>query len=701
VTPPVTAISPDALRVVLFSGGRGSSALTEQLAVHPQIALTVAINGYDDGASTGEVRRFLGDALGPSDFRKNASRIARVTQSAPPALIRLLDTRLPDGSDAAVAQRLFDLIAATGEPWDDYSRQLAADAVALPLTMRADVAARLRAFDAERRATGRAFDFHDCSVGNLVFAGTFLQCARQFNPTVDSYCALLGLPHGLIENVSDGTNAFLVALDADHHLLGSEAAIVDARQENRIRDIFLIDAPLAEADIARLSAEPPAAIEQALLARARRIPFNARLALRLMEADLIIYAPGTQHSSLFPSYLTEGLPDVIASNVRATKLLITNLQPDAEIAGSSAVDLLDRALYYLRDRQHLQTPTPCLITHCLINDPGLINNPGRLHSPLDTSASAHVLPGELEQLEDPRLVRIANYEQGVSGRHDATKVLGPFLTRLLARRSRPRVALLLLRTERASKVLQTLLELFRGGVDRAPVDVTVFYTSDEPVPASVAADLPFTLRPLDRDKLDAQFRQVVREEQPDYVGLFDSSGMYNGEDLVGMLAQLPLGAPDAVWGSRRLSVREIRESTYLRYRRTPLLGILSYVGSHALSAFYLVGYGRYVSDTLSEARLVRAAYLLRCGVDVVHKDLNHHLLAAVLGDKAEIRELPVTFLPLSPARVRRTGVRDGLAALWTIIRLRLQRSTQPPQPPAAAADEATSPAKSSPVHPVL
>jgi 2-phospho-L-lactate transferase/gluconeogenesis factor (CofD/UPF0052 family) len=657
-------VSAGALRVVLFSGGRGSSGLTEQLAAHPQIALTVAINGYDDGASTGEVRRFLGDALGPSDFRKNASRIARVTQSAAPALISLLDARMPDGTDVIRAQRLFDLVALSGEPWDDYSRQLAADAAALPLTVRADVAARLRAFDAERRATGRAFNFQDCSVGNLVFAGTFLQCQRRFNEAVDSYCALLGLPRGLIENVSDGTNAFLVALDVDHHLLGSEAAIVDAKHQNRIRDIFLIDAPLADAEIARLDAEPAAAQERALLARSVRIPFNARLALRLMEADLIIYAPGTQHSSLFPSYLTEGLPEVIASNVRATKLLITNLQPDAEIAGSSAVDLLERALYYLRTRQQSQTPTPCLITHCLINDPSAASA---------VSASPHVLPGELEQIEDPRLVRIANYEQGVSGRHDPTKVLGPFLTRLLARRSRPRVALLLLRTERASKVLQTLLELFRGGIDRAQVDVSVFYASDEPVPPAVAADLPFTLRPLDRQALDAQFRQVVREEQPDYIGLFDSSGMYNGEDVIGLLAQLPLDGPDAVWGSRRLSVREIRESTSLRYRRAPLLGLLSYAGSHLLSVLYLLGYGRYVSDTLSEARIVRSGYLLRCGVDVAHKDLNHHLLAAVLRDKAEIRELPVTFLPLSPARVRRTGVGDGLAAVWTILRLRLQR----------------------------
>jgi 2-phospho-L-lactate transferase/gluconeogenesis factor (CofD/UPF0052 family) len=675
-------VSDGTLRVVLFSGGRGSSGLTEQLAAHPQIALTVAINGYDDGASTGEVRRFLGDALGPSDFRKNASRIARVSQSATPALIRLLDTRLPDGTDVALAERLFELIAISAEPWDDFSRQLAADAAALPLTSRADVATRLRAFNIERRETGRSFDFHDCSVGNLVFAGTFLQCHRQFNAAVDSYCGLLGLPSGLIENVSDGTNAFLVALDVDHHVLGSEATIVDAKQQNRIRDIFLIDAPLPDVEVARLNALAPDAQVQALLARSVPIPFNARLALRLMEADLIIYAPGTQHSSLFPSYLTEGLPEVIAANVRATKLLITNLQPDAEIAGSSAVDLLERALYYLRNRQRTQTPTPCLITHCLINDPSAATTTG------PASASPHVLPGELEQIEDPRLVRIANFEQGASGRHDPNKVLGPFLARLLSRRSRPRVALLLLRTEQASKVLQTLLELFRGGIDRAQVDVSVFYASDEPVPAAVAADLPFTLRPLDRQALDAQFRQIVREEQPDYVGIFDSSGMYNGEDVVSLLAQLPLDGPDAVWGSRRLSVREVRESMTLRYRRTPLLGLLSYAGSHLLSVLYLIGYGRYVSDTLSEARLVRSNYLLRCGVDVAHKDLNHHLLADVLRDKAEIRELPVTFLPLSPARVRRTGVGDGMAAVWTILRLRLQRSRRAEPLPESTPDAA-------------
>ena len=56
-------LTTPAARVVLFSGGRGSGVLSKQLLRDPRIQLTLAINGYDDGASTGEVRRFLGDAL--------------------------------------------------------------------------------------------------------------------------------------------------------------------------------------------------------------------------------------------------------------------------------------------------------------------------------------------------------------------------------------------------------------------------------------------------------------------------------------------------------------------------------------------------------------------------------------------------------------------------------------------------------------
>src|SRR3954464_6487008 len=94
------------VRVVLFSGGRGAGALTRQLVSRPGVSLTIAINGYDDGASTGEIRRFLGDCLGPSDFRKNASHLAHELGSCPPARIELLDRRLPAGLGAGEATNL-------------------------------------------------------------------------------------------------------------------------------------------------------------------------------------------------------------------------------------------------------------------------------------------------------------------------------------------------------------------------------------------------------------------------------------------------------------------------------------------------------------------------------------------------------------------------------------------------------------------
>ncbi len=218
--------------VVLFSGGRGSDVLSRQLIGHPDVALTIAINGYDDGASTGEVRRFLGDSLGPSDFRKNASRVARETRSCP--------GRHHRGARHAASESLLARRRAAG------ARRRGR---------------RGRAADAPARSTrcaasstpGAPFEFSDCAIGNLVFAGCYLLRGRRFNDAVDDYCALLGLPAGLVDNVTDGTNAFLVALERDRGVLVSEAEIVDAKQQNRISDVFLIDRPLSEDDRAALA----------------------------------------------------------------------------------------------------------------------------------------------------------------------------------------------------------------------------------------------------------------------------------------------------------------------------------------------------------------------------------------------------------------------------------------------------------------
>src|SRR5512132_4119409 len=63
------------INVVLFSGGSGTQSITEAFRRHPQISLKILINAYDDGHSTGRLRRFLPGMLGPSDVRKNINRL--------------------------------------------------------------------------------------------------------------------------------------------------------------------------------------------------------------------------------------------------------------------------------------------------------------------------------------------------------------------------------------------------------------------------------------------------------------------------------------------------------------------------------------------------------------------------------------------------------------------------------------------------
>lgn len=641
------------LRVVVFSGGRGSGVLSQSLIRDPRIDLSIAINGYDDGASTGEVRRFLGDALGPSDFRKNASRLAAALGSCSEALLSLLDWRLPDTAGAGDAEDIIGSIRGAIAPAYD-AVAMALSAMSKPERLR--VSERLDRFERERQQSGRPFNFADCSLGNLVFAGSFLLAKRDFNAAVDDYCGIVGLPAGVIENVTDGANAFLVGEDADGRIIATEEELVDPARARSVRDIFLTDRrPAPDEDV------------RTFVARHGVTPaINPRFAAKLEAADLIIYAPGTQHSSLFPSYLTAGLTGIIAANLRAIKLLVTNIQTDAEIVGQSAVDLIERAVYYLKNKGQMPLPTPALITHYVLNDPAHAE-PDRPYVPL----------GQVELLEDPRLVRIANYEDGVSGRHDATRILTPFIESLLAAPARPRIAVLLHDAGSINKVAQSIIEMVRGGIERAAADVTVLYAQREALDAAFVASLPVQVTWLGSGgEADHRLRAEL-QARFDHVVLFESSGMYRGEDVVSLCSHLSLGRLDAVWGSRRLSVRDIQESYRLRYQHSPVLGWVSYLGSHVLSVMYLFLYGRYIADTLSAVRAVPVADALDLPVPLTHKRANHWLLVRLLTRKADVLEVPVRFVPLSPELVKRTTVGEGLGALWTIVRERFRSRPKP------------------------
>jgi hypothetical protein len=586
--------------------------------------------------------------------------MAHELRTCPPALIDLLDVRLPiDCSDEDGLKTLHLLSGKRIETLTVWQSELLAKLNNIDEKSRIGLGKRLLCFETELAGGRQNFSFSDCSLGNIVFAGSFLGVNRNFNDAVADYCSLLGLPAGLIENVTDGENACLVALNRENYLLATEAEIVNSKRRNFIKDIYLFDRTLTPEEEAWTASATTEELSRFIDERSKVPSINPRLIDRIKEADLIIYSPGTQHSSLFPSYITPGLGRAIANNLTSIKLLITNLQEDAEIPDSSAVDIIERAVFYLKERNKSPIPTPCLITHYVLNDHHQANE-----------EKPYIPLGRLESFEDPRMVRIGDYEEGTTGTHDAAKILVPFITSILKRREgKLRIAVWLMETASLNKITQTLLEAARGGLNNLPLSTTFFYSSGESLDSAFTDLFPFAVRNVnsaDTSETGA-FRHAIEGQNYDYVLLFDSSGMYKGEEVVNVASLLTNPRLDAVWGSRRLSIKDIRESYKLRYRHNILLGVISYVGSHLLSLSYLFRYGRYMSDTLSAVKAVRTEYLVNDNLEITAPNFNQKLLCSLLDEKAEVLETPIQFFPLAPDKVKRTSVFGGLRSLVTVL----------------------------------
>lgn len=79
------------LNVVLFCGGSGSSSLVRELSKRSDsINTTLIINPFDDGKSTGRLRKSINGLPGISDFRKN------IVSSSPIKSAEELNTRVDD-----------------------------------------------------------------------------------------------------------------------------------------------------------------------------------------------------------------------------------------------------------------------------------------------------------------------------------------------------------------------------------------------------------------------------------------------------------------------------------------------------------------------------------------------------------------------------------------------------------------------------
>jgi 2-phospho-L-lactate transferase/gluconeogenesis factor (CofD/UPF0052 family) len=99
------------MNVVIFTGGNGNANLIKHLKDIPYVNLSLLINGYDDGLSTGIIRSANQGMLGPSDFRKNFTYIIDDFTESNRHIKSLFEHRLTEDETNSFLQSPAQLIA--------------------------------------------------------------------------------------------------------------------------------------------------------------------------------------------------------------------------------------------------------------------------------------------------------------------------------------------------------------------------------------------------------------------------------------------------------------------------------------------------------------------------------------------------------------------------------------------------------------
>lgn len=346
------------LNLVVINGGRGAATLIPALLSDKTIQVTSVVNAYDDGKSTGEIRRFFG-MLGPSDLRKVQELMLNPEEPDFAANKGLFQHRYPIDCDReTVLRELREFVSGTR-----------ADLVGQTITA-PDVRKALQAFVGQfvdglaiiEKVAPRQFSFADCAVMNCIYAGAFLHFSRNIESATRFISRLFKLRGTVLPNSIEAKH--LVALREDGEMLYCEAEIVELRSNVRIERIYLLDSPPERSRFDHLTTS-----EKREYLERHHCFVGATEGVRraLEQADVVVYSAGTQHSSLYPTYLTVGLAQAIADNRNALKVFVSNIGADYETPSYRASDYILGAHRYLNLAEARSYAMPELFDLALIS----------------------------------------------------------------------------------------------------------------------------------------------------------------------------------------------------------------------------------------------------------------------------------------------------------------------------------------------
>ena len=638
------------IRISLFSGGSGNDRFINLIKNIPGVEIDIIVNGYDDGKSTGEIRKFIPGILGPSDFRKNLSHLVNLRNTNGKIFRDLLNFRFPRETTISNFISFLKL---------DKSNKLVQKLNLYNLTFEKFLALKKYfVFFLKYYIRNKKLKIVDISLGNILISSLFLKNNKNFNKSLEDIHFFLDLKNN-VYNVTTGKNLYLVAILENGEIVLDEEKLVNIKHKYRVEDIFLLKRKLEKKKLNLLNKKNKK-FKINYLNKINQYPnLNPKVENRLLNSDIIIYGPGTQYSSLFPSYLTKNIREIIVKS-KARKFLITNIFLDNDIYKESVESIIRKFNFFFNKNKKKKINNNKLVNYFLINK-------------FDEDDRNLLKKDNYLVFNKKQNFTLLDWEKG-EGLHYpnwlARKIFS-LSNKSLIIKSLPRSVLSIIipclnERRTINKVLTKIKNLKINNFNLVVEVIVVDGGSNDGSVNIINKFKDFKFYYLSNAGKGEAIRYGIEKSKGDVIAFFPSDNEYDVNDLEKIITPIMLNQSKAVYGSRM--IKSILEDQLSKiYKNNTITLLLSNYGGKLINLFILAFYNMSISDPFTsikafDAKLLKSLQLYRKGFD-----LDFEVVVKLRRKKCFFLEVPVHFKPRTPKQGKKITALDGLKCFFYLI----------------------------------
>lgn len=319
--------------IVIFSGGTGSQSLQKsiQKLCGNSVNVDIIISAYDNGKSTGEVRRaFDNSILGPSDLRKNQMlqyELSTDESEYKKCILEFMNYRFDADNYVDAHSICFEKLNWLSDKLNPIIDSYADDDTRKDMLQHIinTFIYYIRIFfwdnNSNYRESLNTIKFNDFSIANIIYSSIASSLGNSLSEAGKFMSELLNIDNN-VHLISD-INLYLHAVTKSGTIISDEGQIVDWNNaSDPIQKVILLKSDGSEY-IPKVDEGNTYNICSTII----------------KNADIIIFSAGTQWSSEIPTYMHNGFNELIKSS-NAAKYLIMNNTEDKDMKGINSGELL-------------------------------------------------------------------------------------------------------------------------------------------------------------------------------------------------------------------------------------------------------------------------------------------------------------------------------------------------------------------------